>query len=154
MLLTGTFVRSLDQKLRVAVPRAVRVALGCPEGGALFIAPGTDQSLVLYTEEAFARLADRLARLSPTRQDVRTFVRLFYGRAQRVELDGQARVRIPQELAELAHLEREVVLLGVQDHLELWAAEHWRSYLAEKQEHYDEIAETALHGPDPAGPAG
>ena len=148
MFLTGTFSRSIDEKLRVAIPKGLRAALECPEGGGLYVAPGTDKSLTLYTEETFARLADRLARVSPTRQDVRAFTRLFYARAQRVELDGQGRVRIPQELAELAGLEKEVVLLGVQDHLELWSAERWESYLAEKQAHYDEIAETAFGGPD------
>jgi MraZ protein len=143
MLLTGAFSRSIDDKLRVAIPKRLREALGDNELG-VYIAPGTDQSLALYTEEAFARLADRLAQASPTRQDVRTFNRLFYARAQRVELDSQGRVRIPPELAELARLDREVVLLGVQDHVELWAAERWKSYLAERQSHYDEIAEAAF----------
>jgi DNA-binding transcriptional regulator/RsmH inhibitor MraZ len=47
-------------------------------------------------------------------------------------------------LAELARLGREVVLLGVQDHVEVWAADRWKSYLAEQQSHYDEIAEAAF----------
>ncbi len=47
-------------------------------------------------------------------------------------------------LAELAELQKEVVLLGVQDHLELWAAVRWEAYLAEKQAHYDDIAEAAF----------
>lgn len=148
MLLTGTFGRSIDEKMRVAIPKRLRVAMECPEGGVLYVAPGTDESLAIYTEQAFARLAERWAGLSPTRQDVRAFTRLFYARAQRVEVDKQGRVRIPSELAEFAKADKEVVLLGVQDHLELWAAERWKSYLAEKQSHYDEIAETALGGPD------
>jgi MraZ protein len=148
MLLTGTFSRSFDDKLRVAVPKPLRIALGRPKGGGLYVAPGTDGSLVLYGEETFARLAERLAGASPTRRDVRAFLRLFYARAQRVELDAQGRVRIPAELAKFAHLEKDVVLLGVQDHLELWAAQRWQSYLAEKQTQYDEIAETAFGGPD------
>jgi MraZ protein len=151
MFLTGTFARSLDEKLRVAIPKRVRIALQCPEGGVLYVAPGTDQSLALYPEEAFGRLAEQLARSSPTRQDVRAFTRLFYSRAQRLELDGQGRVRIPQELVELARLEREVVLLGVQDHLELWSRQRWEAYLSEKQTHYDEIAEGAFGGPQPGG---
>jgi MraZ protein len=146
MLLTGTFTRSIDEKLRVAIPRRLRDALACAGGGVLFLAPGTDESLVLYTEEAFAQLADRLAQVPPTRQDVRAFTRLFYARAQRVEVDRQGRVRIPPELAQLARLGKDVVLLGVQDHLELWSAERWQSYLAEKEPHYDEVAETALRG--------
>ena len=149
MFLTGTFSRSIDEKLRVAIPKRLRAELECSKGGGLYVAPGTDQSLALYTEEAFARLAEHLAGASPTRKDVRAFTRLFYARAQRVELDSQGRVRIPGELADLARLEKEVVLLGVQDHLELWSAERWEAYLAEKQTHYDEIAEAAFGGPGP-----
>ena len=151
MFLTGQFSRSLDEKLRVAIPKRLRAAMECTEGGGLYVTPGTDESLALYTEEAFSRLAEHLGRASPTRQDVRAFTRLFYARAQRVELDGQGRVRIPQELSDLARLQKEVVLLGVQDHLELWSAERWEAYLAEKQAHYDEIAEAAFGGPELTG---
>ena len=146
MLLTGTFDRSLDVKLRVAIPKPLRLALERPEEGVFYVAPGTDQSLAIYTEEAFARLAERLEKASPTRRDVRAYIRLFYAQAQRVEMDRQGRVRISQELADLAKLKKDVVLLGVGDHTELWAAERWQTYLAEKQAHYDEIAETAFRG--------
>lgn len=144
MLLTGNYSRALDEKLRIAVPKRLRDAMQCPIGGGMFVTPGTDGSLAIYTEEAFARLGERLSHVSPTRKDVRAFSRLFYGQAQRVELDRQGRIRIPPELASLAKLEKDVVLLGVQDHLELWAAAQWQAYAAEKQAHYDEIAETAF----------
>lgn len=144
MLLTGTFARSLDEKLRVAIPKRLREALGCDQGGSLFVAPGTDGSLVVYTEASFAQLAERLAQSPPTQQQVRAFTRLFYARAQRVDVDGQGRIRVPSELAQLAGLGREVVLLGVQDHVELWSGERWEAYLAERQSHYDEIAEAAF----------
>ena len=144
MLLTGEFSRSIDDKQRVAIPRHLREALAPGGQAAVYIAPGTDQSLAIYAEEAFAKLAERLAQASPTRQEVRTFSRLFYARAQRVELDSQGRVRIPPALAELAGFDKEVVLLGVQDHVEIWVAQRWRAYLTERQGHYDEIAETAF----------
>src|SRR5262245_14871461 len=99
MLLTGTYARSMDDKLRLAIPKPLRDLLqGADAGNGLYVAPGTDGSLALYTEEAFARLAERLAGASPAGQDVRTFSRLFYARAQRVELDRQGRIRIPMEL--------------------------------------------------------
>ncbi len=144
MLLTGTFARSIDDKLRVAIPKRLRSALECPIGGGLFVAPGTDRSLNIYTEEAFGHLADRLAQGSPTGQETRAFTRLFYARAQRVELDGQGRIRVPAQLAELSELGKEAVLLGVQDHLELWPADRWASYLAEMQSNYDNFAEAAF----------
>jgi MraZ protein len=152
MLLTGSFARVLDDKQRVAIPKRLREAMSLPDGGALYLAPGTDQSLGLYTESAFAGLAARLEQVSPTRHDVRAFLRLFYARAQRVELDNQGRVRIPQELAVLAQLEKDVVLLAVQDHLELWSADLWQRYLDQKQDHYDEIAETAFGSAPPQDP--
>lgn len=151
MVLTGTFERSIDEKLRVSVPKPLREALfnnsqeqKTKLSNVVYVAPGTDGSLAIYTEEAFCNLAGRLADVSPTEQHVRAFTRLFYARAQRAELDRQGRIRISSELAELAGLSREAIMLGVQDHLELWAVDHWKRYLEERQSHYDEIAEAAF----------
>ena len=144
MLLTGTFQRTVDEKQRVAIPKRLRTALGLPHCSSLFIAPGTDGSLALYTEEAFNRLAQRLADASPTGPNVRAFSRLFYAQAQRVDVDSQGRIRIPQELAELAGVMKDVMLLGVRDHVELWDLRRWQSYCKDKQAHYDEIAEKAF----------
>ena len=144
MVLTGTFSRAVDEKLRVAIPKRLRGTLDCGPGEALYVAPGTDGSLGIYTEESFSRLAERLAGASPTQSHVRAFTRLFYGRALRVQLDRQGRIRIPPELGRLAGLGRDAVMLGVQDHLELWALDRWEEYLAQKQSHYDEIAEASF----------
>ena len=133
-----------------SVPRQVqscKLSLQSRHRGLLYVAPGTDGSLDLYTEETFSQLADRLAQASPTGQVVRAFNRLLYGRAQAVELDRQGRVRIPADLAQLARLEKEVVLLGVRDHLEVWDAKRWEAYLTAAQPRYDEIAEAALRDP-------
>jgi MraZ protein len=92
-------------------------------------------------------MAARLAAASPTQQDVRAFSRLFYAQAERVELDAQGRMRVPPALARLASLEREAVLLGVHDHLELWDKSRWEAYLAARSTHYDEIAERAFQSP-------
>lgn len=147
MLLTGTFSRAIDEKLRIAVPKSLRDALGSSAKGVLYVAPGTDGSLALFTEEALAGLADRLAQSSPNAQDVRAFSRLFYARAQGVELDGQGRMRIPPELAQLAGLGKEAVLIGVQDHLELWDRQRWEQYVRIKQDQFDQIAEAAFEKP-------
>jgi MraZ protein len=143
MLLTGTFARAIDEKQRIAIPKLVRSAWG-EQAGMLYVAPGTDGSLAIYTEAALARLADRLSAASPTSQDVRAFSRLFYARAQAAELDAQGRIRIPPELAQLAGLTNQAVLIGVQDHLELWDRARWEAYSAEKQSQYDQIAEAAF----------
>jgi MraZ protein len=144
MLLTGTFARAIDDKQRIAIPKRVREELLRGDGDSLYITPGTDGSLALYTEDVFANLAARLTAGSPAEQDVRAFSRLFYSQAQRVEFDTQGRIRIPTELAALASLQRDAVLLGVFDHLEIWDRTHWEQYLADRQRRYDEIAEGAF----------
>jgi MraZ protein len=145
MLLTGTFPRSLDEKQRIAIPKRIRDALG--DGTTvLYVTPGNDSSLAVYTEEELAKIADRLAASSPAQQEVRAFGRLFYAQAERVELDNQGRIRIPVELARGAGLEKDIVLLGVQNHLELWDKTRWETYLASRQLQYDAIAEAAFGG--------
>lgn len=150
MLLTGCFARSLDEKFRFSLPKAHRDALQQAGSPALFVTPGNDGSLALHTESSLAALGDRLGELSPAGQDVRTFSRLFYSQASRVELDRQGRIRIPVPLAESIGLQREMMLLGVRDHIELWEKSRWEAYLDANQPEYDDIAERAFSHPVPA----
>jgi MraZ protein len=144
MILTGSFVRTIDEKLRVAIPKELRDAAKLSPGGVVYAAPGTDGSLALYTEQGFEDLAARMGALSPTAQDARDFNRLFFAQARRLELDGQSRVRIPAELVAHAALRKEALLLGVKDHMELWDQERWNAYLQDKSPRYDAIAEAAF----------
>lgn len=144
MLFTGTYPRSLDEKQRLALPKRLRDTLGQSPEIPLYLAPGTDGSLALYTEEAFSRLGEQLAQGSPAGQETRTFSRLFYSQALPVEVDTQGRIRIPQELATFAGLSREVMLLGVRDHLEIWDKGRWEQYLNHQQPRYDQLAESAF----------
>lgn len=146
MLLTGTFPRSVDEKQRVAIPKPIRDSFAPGVPGVLYIAPGMDGSLALYPEETFGQLAQRLAQASPTAREVREYSRMFYAQSVRVEMDRQGRIRIPKELIDLVGLGGEVVLLGVQDHLELWDKGRWEAYLEDRLTRYDEIAEAAFCG--------
>jgi MraZ protein len=151
MLLTGTYERSLDDKLRLPLPRPIREVLA--EEKQLFLTPGTDGSLSLMPHRAFAQLAEKLAARSPTGQEVRAFSRLLYAQAHAVEVDGQGRIRLPAELAQLASLEGDVVLIGVGDRVELWNKSRWEAYRTDILPQYDQLAESALsEKPGPATP--
>ncbi len=147
MLLTGTYERSIDEKMRLAVPKRIRDAIGTPDHCVIYIAPGTDQSLDLYPEAAFERLATQLESAAPNGGDVRKFSRIFYAQTERCEVDKQGRIRIPPELAQHGSIDKEVVLLGVRDHIELWNKQLWEDYLKRGQDSYDEIAENAFGSP-------
>jgi MraZ protein len=142
MLLTGTYERTLDEKLRLALPKVLREVFAGEKQ--LILTPGTDGSLSLFPGNAFATLTERLASRSPTGHEVRAFSRLLYAQSHSVEVDSQGRIRLPVELARLANLDGDVVLLGVGDRVELWNKSRWEAYLTDLQPRYDQLAETAL----------
>ena len=150
MLLTGTFERNVDVKHRLALPKPMRDSFrGEPNASLLYLAPGTDGTLALYPETSFESLAEKLSNASPNAVEVRSYSRLFFARVQRVEIDKSGRIRIPKELAELAAITKEVVLVGVRDHIELWDKQNWNDYLQRNEPIYDEFAERAFAAGSP-----
>jgi MraZ protein len=142
MLLTGSYRRALDDKLRLAIPKPLRDQL--PVDVPLYLTPGLDGCLAIYPQTAFASLADRLAASSPAAREVRDYSRLFFSQATAATPDSQWRVRVPADLVKWAELTGEAVIVGVRDHLEAWAAERWAEYVARCDGQYEQLAEAAL----------
>jgi len=142
MLLTGTFSRTLDDKKRLGLPKRIREQLENPE--AVFVTPGPDQSLWLYSQPALERLAEKLDQSPATDAEARVFRRLYFAQTETVDLDSNGRILIPERLLEFAGLKHEVVLIGVRDHLELWDAERWQQYMTQNAPRFDAVAEGAF----------
>jgi MraZ protein len=142
MLLTGTHPRTLDDKKRLALPRRLREQLGDPH--TLFVTPGPDQCLWLYTQDGLERLAEKLDRSPAADAEVRVFRRLYFAQTEAVDVDRTGRILIPERLAQFAGLQHDVVLIGVRDHLELWDARRWQQYLTDNAPRFDAVAEGAF----------
>ena len=143
MALTGTFERNIDQKLRLALPRPLKEAFQVKGSDELFLAPGNEGCLSVYSPEGFDQFARQLANVSPGRANVRNFLRLFYARAERVVLDKQSRIRIPDRLMVHASLQHEVVIVGVNDHAEIWDKPTWEQFLTGYSSQYDQLTTEA-----------
>jgi MraZ protein len=137
MLLTGTHPRTLDDKKRIALPKRVREQIG--DVTQLFMTPGPDQSLWIYTKDELERLNAKLDETPATDQEARVFRRLFFAQMESVDLDRTGRILIPDRLMQFAGLEHEVVLLGVRDHLELWNSARWNTYLDANGPQFDKL---------------
>ena len=142
MLLTGTHPRTLDDKKRLALPRRVREQLGAVEQ--LFVTPGPDQTLWVYTPDELERLAAKMDATPATDAEGRVFRRLFFAQMEAVDLDKAGRMLIPDRLVQFAGLTHEVILLGVRDHLELWDAARWQTFLTDHGPRFDAVAEGAF----------
>jgi MraZ protein len=142
MLLTGTHPRTLDDKKRLVLPRRVREQMDDPE--TLFVTPGPDQSLWLYTQAGLEQLAARLDQAPAADAEARVFRRLYFAQTEAVDVDRSGRILVPDRLLQFAGLQHEVVLIGVRDHLELWDAPRWQQYLAQHAPRFDAVAEGAF----------
>jgi MraZ protein len=128
--LTGTYPCNLDDKKTMTLPRQIREQLGSSD--VVLVSPGPDQCLWLTNQAHLERLAERLEQ-SPAREvDVRVFKRLYFAQTEKTPLSADGRVSIPERLAQFADLHQEVVLVGIDDHFELWDAARWKQYTQQK----------------------
>ena len=120
-MLTGEFNHSIDSKGRLIIPSKLRDSLG----EHFVITKGMDGCLFLYPENEWEAFEEKLRALPLTNKDARAFSRFFVAGATMCELDRQGRILVPQTLREFAGLEKDVVLTGNLNRVEVWSKEKW-----------------------------
>ncbi len=131
MIFRGTFEHALDAKHRLTVPSKFRAALA---GGVVLAAsPETTasapRSIALWTPEAYEEYtAAALTGLSPIAPEARDLKRFFFNYSHDTELDSAHRVMIPPSLLEYAALDREVVVVGSGECLEVFDRARYGGY--------------------------
>ena len=135
-MLLGEFEHTVDDKNRLTLPAKFRQALS----GGLVITRGMDGCLYCYPQADWERLVEsRLAGLDPLSREGRLMHRFFFACASEAEPDKQGRVALPPTLAK--DLGREVVVAGVNDHLEIWNREAWRDHVKVMEGSAEDVAE-------------
>ncbi|MHB1427052.1 MAG: hypothetical protein ACYC3I_28180 [Gemmataceae bacterium] len=124
--LTGTYQCSVDEKNQLTLPRAIRDQLNGSD--TVLLSPGPDKCLWLTNQPHLERLGERLDQSQANEADVRVFKRLYFAQTEKLSVNGDGRVTIPERLGQFAGLHQEVVLVGIDDHFEVWDAARWRSY--------------------------
>jgi transcriptional regulator MraZ len=137
-MLLGEYEHTIDDKNRLTLPAKFRPAFA--EG--IVVTRGFDGCLYAYRRPDFARLVEsRLTPLDPFSRAARQVQRHLLSAAVETELDKQGRVMLPAALLTHAKLNRDVVVAGVDDHLEIWDRELWRAELAELEGSAEDVAE-------------
>lgn len=136
-MLTGEYNHTVDAKGRMIIPSRFREDLG----GEFVITKGLDGCLFIYPENEWNAFEEKLRTLPLTNRNSRTFTRFFLGSAIECELDKQGRVLLPASLRTFACLEKDVVLVGVLNRIEIWDKSKWDENNAEACENMDDIAE-------------
>ena len=121
----GSSFHNLDVKGRLIIPARFREVLGESTVDGLMVSK-MDGALWCYTIEEWHKVEERILNMAVKSERMRRFRRIFIGGAFECMLDKQGRVLIPPTLRQYANLDREVVLVGVLDHFEIWAREGYQ----------------------------
>jgi MraZ protein len=120
----GHFEHSLDAKNRLSIPARFRASFS----SGTVLAKDPEPCVAIWTPDGHESIIARaLGPLNPMGSEYRKLSRFYQGNSFDLELDASGRVTLPAPLLAHAEIEKEVVVVGVGDHLEVWGAERWRS---------------------------
>lgn len=132
----GEFHHTVDNKGRLIIPSRVREDLG----DQFIVTRGLEKCLFIYPRDEWNNIIQKYKQL-PDTKDRRYFMRIFLSGATICELDKQGRINIPIPLLEYASLEKDCIIIGVDDRLEVWSKERWDSFITENEENLSDIAD-------------
>lgn len=123
MAFRGNYEHSLDAKNRLTIPARLREQLAA----GTVIGKSLEPCGAIWTPEGFDAYTDAFLRdLHPLSDEARDLTAFFAGNSFDGELDKAGRVMIPGDIVEHAGIERDVVIVGAHDHLQIWSPDAWR----------------------------
>ena len=147
-MLIGSFEHMLDAKGRVFIPAKWRECVG----DTLIVTLGllgtqSEKCLSGMSVEQWERFSQKLSALPVTDMGGQAIRRKLYSMAASCEIDKQGRILIPAQLRDLAGLNKDATLVGIDDHIEIWNPETLAAYNAGCEESYSaDIAHLATLG--------
>jgi len=140
-MFAGLYHHSLDEKARLTIPAKLLKAVKPEEQGMGFwITRGMEGCLFMYTPSRWHELVEKMPEGIETANG-RKFQRLFFSRAELCYCDKQGRILIPEQLRNLVGIEKNCVILGVQDRIEIWPEQRWIEFEEENADNFETFAE-------------
>ena len=138
----GTYTPRLDDKGRLFLPAKFRDELA--EG--LVVTRGQERCLYVWSMEEFTKLTERLRDTSVTNKSARDYVRMFFAGASDETPDKQGRITVPPMLRGYASLERDCIVIGAMNRIEIWDAASWQTYSDQQEQAFADLSEEILPG--------
>ena len=135
----GTHEHTIDEKNRLTLPAKFRDGL---DGGVVLVR-GIDGTVDVYPRRSWEASAERISALDSLTREAREMKRFVFAGANVTDLDKQGRVLVPPDLARHASLGRDVAVVGVDDHIEIWDRLQWASHVSAIEGSVGDVAERA-----------
>jgi MraZ protein len=134
-LFSGASALNLDAKGRIAMPTRYREELRAQELGKLVVTVDIQSPcLLIYPALEWAKVLEKLLKLSDIQPQERAMKRLLLGYAQDCELDSNGRILLTPPLRQYASLDKKTMLVGQLNKFELWDEQTWQQQLADSLE--------------------
>ncbi|MDM8534372.1 division/cell wall cluster transcriptional repressor MraZ [Clostridiaceae bacterium HSG29] len=133
----GEYNHKIDNRGRINIPSKLRYDMS----ERFYLTKGLDNCLFLFPEDEWKVFEEKLKTLPLTNRDARAFVRMFFAGATECVVDKQGRINIPNNLIKHSDIEKDVMIIGVGQRIELWSKENWDKYNEPDNISYDDIAE-------------
>ena len=141
---TSEYECKLDAKGRLVLPSKIKGNLPEVSGTEMVLGRGFDPCLMLYSMVEFNKIYSRIAGLSGFNEENRRLQRTFFMGISTVELDANGRFLIPKTLMGYGQLEKEVVLVGMGNHIEIWNPEIYHQHLINDPKEFNDLAKNKL----------
>lgn len=138
----GTYTPKLDDKGRLFLPAKFRDELS--EG--LVVTRGQERCLTVWSLEDFGGLTERLREAPVTNKGARDYVRMLFAAASQEVPDKQGRISIPSVLREYASLDKDVMVIGAMNRIEIWDPASWTAYSEEQEQKFSELSDEVFPG--------
>ncbi len=135
----GEYPTTLDDKGRVTMSAPFRKTAEVMSHAVWFMTRGFDGSLFIFPKERWDVIRNESSRYSTMDSRAVDFRRMFFGSVSEVRPDGQGRIPVAQHLQDHAGLSKEAVIVGCDDHLELWSRDGWKKYQKAMESQYKEM---------------
>lgn len=136
-MLMGEYHHNLDEKQRIIIPSKFRDDLG----DKVVVTRGLENCLFVYSFSEWETIVNKLKTLPFTKKDARSFIRIFLSGATVCEFDKQGRIKLTMPLASYANIEKECVILGVNDRLEIWSSNEWDKFFNDNRSELSDLAD-------------
>ena len=140
----GEYLHSIDRKGRLILPAKFRETSKAHFVEKFFVTRGLDKCLFMFAEEEWRSQETKFKGISFTKQQARTFNRLYFSGAVEVIPDKQGRILLPQYLKEFAEIKKDVMVVGVSNRIEIWAKDKWQGFYETSKQSFEEIAEKMM----------
>jgi len=140
----GEYSHSIDRKGRLILPSRFRDVYKEYAVERFFLTRGLDKCIFMFTEEEWRTQEQKFKTMPFTKQEARSFNRMFFAGAVDVVPDRQGRFIVPTYLKDYAQIKRDTVIIGVSSRIEIWDKNLWTGFYSQCSESFEKIAENMI----------